>query len=182
MLMVVIVVIICAFLLVCFLGYFSAFWSEDSLAPPIIKIIGVNHGTKFESQVTIRSFGSEELENDNLRAKLFVNNTELLACIYTLNGHDFIPTRHYGVKYIGGSGSRNLYFSPKECIVIDLKNGYIRPGDEVTLFIYQKYDGEISYPLPTDLLNRKYMERYLMEFVYKEMEGYRLYSEHRYNA
>ncbi len=93
-----------------------------------------------------------------------------------------MPTRHFGVQYIGGSGCRDLYFSPRESIIIDLKNGYIRPGDKVTLYIYQKYDGEIFLPLPTNLLDRHYMARYLKEFVYKDMEGYRLYSEHQFIA
>ncbi|MDD3574272.1 hypothetical protein [Methanospirillum sp.] len=181
-LMTVIVVIACIILLAFLLGFFNFFKNNDSLAPPHIKIIGVNHGTKYESQVIIRSYSSEELENDLLMAKIFVNDEELLACIYTLNGHNFIPTRHYGVKFIGGSGCRGLYFSPRETIIIDLKNGYIRPGDKVTIFIYQKYDGEIYLPLPGNLLNRKYMERYLNEFVYKDIKGYRLYSEHHFNA
>jgi len=29
-------------------------------------------------------------------------------------------------------------------MVIDLKNGYIRPGDEVTMFISQKYEKSID--------------------------------------
>jgi len=181
-LLVAIVIIAGVLLLAFLLGFLNFFPGDDSLAPPIIQIIGVNHGTKFESQVTIRSFVKEDLENDKLRAKIFVNDEELLACIYSLNGHNFIPTHHYGVKYIGGSGCKGLYFSYKESIVIDLKNGYIKPGDEVVLYIYQKYDGDISCPIPTKLLNRKYMEKYLDEFVFKGMEGYRLYSEHRYKA
>ena len=182
MLMVVIVVIFFFILAAILLGFLTILRFDDSLAPPHVKIISVNHGTKYESQVAIRSFATEELENDSLRAKIFVNDEELLACIYTLHGHDFIPTRHFGVKYMGGSGCRGAYFSPKESIVIDLKNGYIRPGDEVTLFIYQKYDGDVSYPITGNLLDRIYMERYLMEYIFKDMEGYRLYSEHRYNA
>lgn len=181
-LMTVIVVIACIILLAFLLGFFNFFKYNDSLAPSHIKIIGINHGTKYESQVIIRSYSSEELENDLLMAKIFVNDEELLACIYTLNGYNFIPTRHYGVKFIGGSGCRGLYFSPRETIIIDLKNGYIRPGDKVTVFIYQKYDGEIYLPLPGNLLNRKYMERYLNEFVYKDIKGYKLYSEHHFNA
>ena len=182
LLMVVIVVIACIILLAFLLGFFNIFANNDSLAPPHIKIIGINHGKKYVSQVIIRSYSSEELENDLLRAKIFVNDEELLACINTLNGHNFISTRHFGVQYIGGSGCRDLYFSPRESIIIDLKNGYIRPGDKVTLYIYQKYDGEIFLPLPTNLLDRHYMARYLKEFVYKDMERYRLYSEHQFIA
>jgi hypothetical protein len=180
-LMVVIVVIIAAIILALLLGFLPV-QNNESLAPPYIQIISVNHGTKYESQIAIRSFAQEELENDKLRAKIFVNDEELLACIYTLHGYNFIPTRHYGVKYIGGSGCKGTYFSPRESIVIDLKNGYIHPGDEVTLYIYQKYDGNVVCPLPGNLLNWKYMERYVQEYVFQDMEGYRLYSEHRYKA
>jgi len=183
-LMVVIVIIVALVLLALLLGFLSLIHMNDSLAPSYIKIIGVNHGTKFESQVTIRSFASEELENSLLKAKIFVNDIELLACINTLNGHNFIPTQHFGVKYMGGSGCRGAYFSPQESIVIDLKNGYIKPGDEVALYIYKKNDGDgdMYTPLPTHLLNRKYMERYVREYVFKDMDGYRLYSEHRFKA
>lgn len=41
--------------------------------------------------------------------KYLVNNEELLACIYMLQGHEFIPTRHYGVKYIGGQGEEDRF-------------------------------------------------------------------------
>lgn len=68
--MVVIVVIVCALLLVNYLGFLSVLRSNDSLAPLQVKIISVNHGTIYESQVTIRSFPTEEPENDSLRAKI----------------------------------------------------------------------------------------------------------------
>jgi|GEM_PF-467849 len=181
-LMVAIAVLLGILLLALFLGLFSPNHFNQSLAPEIIKIIGINHGgSKLESRVTIRSFAAEELENDTLMAIIRVNGEKLLARILTLHGTDFIPTHHYGVKTIGGSGCRGHLFSPRETIVIDLKNGYIRPGDVVELVIYKKSDDTSAYPVG-NLLDEKYMERYQEEYIFHHIPGYRIYSQHQYTA
>lgn len=181
-LMVAIVVLLGILLLALFLGFFSPNLFHQSLAPEIIKIVGINHGgNKLESRVTIRSFATEELDNDTLIAIIHVNGEKLIAQILTLHGTDFIPTHHYGVKTIGGSGCRGQFFSPKETIVIDLKNGYIRPRDVVELIIYKKSDDTSAYPVG-NLLDRKYMERYQEEYIFHHIPGYRIYSQHQYTA
>lgn len=181
-LMLTIVVIMGSVLLFLVMGLFSLDLFHDSLAPPIIKIIGINHnGAKFESQVVIRSFSPDELDNNLLMARLKVNGDYLLAHIYTLHGYDFIPTRHFGVKNIGGSGCSGQFFSPGETIVIDLKNGYIHPGDIIELRIYQKSDSR-NYLPPGNLLDEDYMEEYEAEYIFSQMKDYRIFSQAWYTA
>ena len=50
-LMVVVVVIIAAILLALLFGFLTVLQNNESLAPPYIQIISVNHGTKYESQI-----------------------------------------------------------------------------------------------------------------------------------
>ncbi len=181
-LMVMITIIIGALILACFLGFIQLPF-HNCLAPAIIQIVGVNHnGEKLESQVVIRSFSHEEINNSHLMARIKVNDEYLLAFISTLDGNDFIPTNHYGVKTIGGSGCRGQFFAPKETIVIDLKNGFIHPGDNVELRIYRKLIGCHSPLAPGNLLDSEYMEKYEEEFIFSQMKDYRLFSQHWYNA
>lgn len=182
LLMVVITVLLFLLIAAFLMGYFPLARHEP-LAPPIIKIIAVNHyGAKLEGKITIRSFSSGDLINDDLQAILYANGKKVLANIHTLHGAGFIPTHHYGVKTISGSGCKELYFSPGETIVIDLKNGYIKPGDSLELRIYQKSDDDSMTPLRGDLLDDAYMADYISENVFNSLQGYRLYSQHWYTA
>lgn len=183
LLMVGLVVILLLLILAFLLGFLNFDYFDGSLAPAIIKIIGVNHaGSKLDSQVVIRSFATEELDNHDLQAVIYVNDEKILACISTLNGHDFIPTHHYGVKTMGGSGCQGKFFSPGESIVIDLKNGRIRPGNVVELRIYQRSEGRSMAPFRGSLLDADYVEEYLSEYVFSSLQGYRLYSQHLHRA
>ena len=182
-LMVALIILTFLFIFAYFMGYLNLNLFSNALAPPNIKIISINHGgAKLEGQVTIRSFASEELSNRDLQAVLYINGKKVIACIHTLNGHNFIPTHHFGVKNIGGSGCSGDFFSPGESIVIDLKNGYIRPGDVVELRIYRRSNDSSMLPIQGNLLDRKYVNDYLDENVYGSLKGYRLFSQHRYTA
>lgn len=183
LLIIAIVVIVIGLFLAILWNLFSLNLYDNALAPPIIKIIGINHGGEsLESQVVIRSYSGEELDNDRLMTFIQVNGIELLARINTLQGHDFIPTRHLGVKTIGGSGCRGQFFSPGESIVIDLKNGYIKPHDKVELLIYQRSSDSRMPPFRGSLLDRTYVKEYESEYVFKQMKDYRLFSQHCYTA
>ncbi|NLV25748.1 MAG: hypothetical protein GXY48_01045 [Methanomicrobiales archaeon] len=182
-LIIVIIIILGIIVLLLAMGFLPINPVHDSLVPAFIKIIGINHsGTRLESQVVIRSFYSEELDNDQLMARLKVNGNDILACITTLQGHNFIPTRHFGVKNIKGSGCKGQFFSPGEIIVIDLKNGYIKPGDTVELKIYEKTNERISLPAPGNLLNREYMEEYEAEYLFNQMKDCWIFSQHKFVA
>jgi len=165
------------------MGLINLNFFSDSLAPSIIKITSINNGgSKLEGQVTIRSFAQEEIKNDDLQAVIYVNDKKILACIHTLHGYNFIPTHHIGVKNIGGPGCRGDFFSPGETITIDLKNGYISPGDIVEIRIYRLGSDNYMPPVRGNILDRTYTDAYLSEFVYGPLKGYRLYSQDRFTA
>jgi hypothetical protein len=183
LLMVAVVLVLFLIIFSLIMGYINLNSFTNRLAPPLIKIISINNeGNKLEGQITIRSFANEEINNSDLQAVLYVNDKKILACIHTLHGYDFIPTHHYGVKNIGGSGCREDFFSPGESITIDLKNGYIRPGDVVELRIYRISSDNYMPPFQGSLLDKEYTDEYLSEYVYGSLKGYRLYSQHKYTA
>ncbi|MDD1723845.1 MAG: type IV pilin N-terminal domain-containing protein [Methanospirillum sp.] len=183
LLMVCITVLLFLLIMAFLLGFLPLVRYDNTLAPPLIKIIAINHhGAKLEGHVTIQSFSSVNLNNDDLQAILYANKKKVLANIFTLHGTDFIPTHHFGVKTISGSGCREKYFSPGEIIVIDLKNGYIKPGDSIELRIYQKSDDKSITPVRGNILDDAYMAEYVSENIFSPLQGYRLYSQHWYIA
>lgn len=182
-LMVGIAVILAILVFLLTMGMISFDFFSEAITPDIIRIVGVNHGgSLLESQVVIRSYAQEELDNDMLMARLKVNGKELLACIYSLNGYNFIPTHHFGVKLIKGAGCSGQYFSPYETITIDLKNGHIKPGDMVELFVYRKSSGDNPPAVGVNILDRESVDEYLAERIFNQKKDYRLYSKHLYTA
>lgn len=105
--------------------------------PAIFVVTGVIHESEegvenLDSRVVLLHNGSESYPNRDLWARMY-RNDELLDCrIETLNGHDFISTRHDGVQYLSGSGCRSDAWNPGERILIDFTDGTFRPGDLVT--------------------------------------------------
>ncbi|MDV0441237.1 hypothetical protein McpAg1_04170 [Methanocorpusculaceae archaeon Ag1] len=77
------------------------------------------------------------------RAEIYVNGVKKNVFISTLQGSDFIPTSHYGVKLLGGTGVRGTEWSSGQWAWIDLKDQMISEGDVVTLEIIRKSDGKV---------------------------------------
>jgi hypothetical protein len=139
---------------------------------------------KLASRIVIQNTGTKEYRNRLLQAKFYCNNKKLYAFINTLHGEDFIPSQHFGVSTIGGSGCRGEYFSPGEMILIDLKDGYYAPGDLVELRIFQNSSG-YSYrtaPITGSLTDKKYMKEWLDENVFFSGQGYHILSQDRVKA
>jgi FlaG/FlaF family flagellin (archaellin) len=82
--------------------------------------------------------GTAPLENDRISALILGNDEAIKANITTLNGKKFLPTKHTGVKNLGGPGSRGSAWDPGEEIYIDLKEGLVMAGDLVTVRIIDK--------------------------------------------
>lgn len=183
LLMVAIAVILAFLVLLLVLGMLSGLWGSQSLAPPLIQITDVFHTEKgkmnLASRIAIMNRHCVEYRNRDLKAVFFRNGEELFARINTLNGHNFIPTQHFGVSTIGGAGCSNDFFSPGEKILIDLKNGYYRPGDRIELRIYQRSTDTRPAPITGDLTDQAYMSTWLDEHIYSEKSGYRLISQHQ---
>ncbi|HTY51720.1 MAG TPA: type IV pilin [Methanomicrobiales archaeon] len=82
--------------------------------------------------------GTASLQNDRISALVIGNDETIRANITTLNGKNFVPTMHTGVKNLGGPGSRSSTWDPGEEIYIDLKEGLVQDGDLVTVRIIDK--------------------------------------------
>lgn len=183
LLMVAIAVILAFLVLLLALAMLSGLWGSHCPAPPLIQITEVFHTEQgkmnLASRITIENRHCVEYRNRDLKAVFFRNGEELFARINTLNGYDFIPTQHFGVSTIGGAGCRNDFFSPGEKILIDLKNGYYRPGDRIELRIYQRSADSRPAPITGDLTDWGYISEWLDENVHSEKSGYRLISQHQ---
>lgn len=139
------IILIIALLFILFLilllyltGMLSGFYGQVTLAPPLIQVTSVLHYTpdgemKLASRVAIMNTDTKEYKNRDLIAVFYRNKKKLYAVINTLHGEGFIPTQHFGVSTISGSGCKGEYFSPGEGILIDLKNGYYAPGNLVEM-------------------------------------------------
>ncbi len=114
-----------------------------SKTPSFLEIRKVNHHNEYgslnyDSRVTLYHNGTRSLENDNLYA-IFYRNDEKVACeIETLNGYNFVPSHHWGVQTLGGLGCSGSTWDPCEKIAIDFTDGTFRPGDLVTVEIYER--------------------------------------------
>jgi len=82
--------------------------------------------------------GNAPLDNDQLSAVILGNNEMVKANITTLNGKKYPATKHFGVKNLGGAGSRGQTWDPGEEIYIDLKDDLLEEGDLVTVRIVDK--------------------------------------------
>lgn len=61
-----------------------------------------------------------------------------LATVSTLNGYLLIKSNHYQVRFIKGEGCRSRYWNPGEIMEVDLKDGKITPGTNVTVKVIDK--------------------------------------------
>lgn len=181
------VIILGAILLLAYLGMLNGFFSSFALAPSPIQITSVLHTTpqgamKLASRVFVKNTNTVEYKNGDLMAVFLRNGEELFAEIHTLHGEGFIPTQHYGVSTIGGSGCRGDYFSPGEMIEINLKNGYYAPGDEVELRIYQRSSDTKMVPFIGNPVNMNDMSEWVNENLHPGHPGYRIISQHKVKA
>jgi hypothetical protein len=110
--------------------------------PAIFVITTIDHRSdlapytfNYDSRVVLVNSGSRSYENGLLQAIFYRNQAPLGAVISTLNGHDFISSRHYGVQWMGGSGCSGSTWTPGESTVIDFSDGTFRPGDIVQVDI-----------------------------------------------
>jgi flagellin-like protein len=121
--------------------FFLPSW-DLSEPPPIFIIRNIDHRSdrephllNYDSRVVIVHNGTETYQNGPLQAVFYRNRALLNAVIPTLNGYQFISTRHYGVQWIGGSGCSGNTWTPGESTIIDFTDGTFHPGDLVQMDI-----------------------------------------------
>lgn len=103
--------------------------------PPVFVIANIIHtddqtgALDYDSRLVIRHNGTRNYRNANLSANIYRNGGDWNCHIETLNGAKFIPTHHFKIETIGGSGCSGDLFTPGEQLVINLKDGVFHPGD-----------------------------------------------------
>jgi len=142
------IVLLCAIILALSPGYFTALGEESFLPPPeIITIVSVDHyneGVKtFAGKVTLRNIGSKYLKNIDYYAEVYINDVKQHVIIGTLKANEFIPTEHYGIKTISGSGPSGSYWEPGYLGVFDLLDKMVQPGCLLRIDIMNKADGTV---------------------------------------
>jgi hypothetical protein len=126
-------------------------WPDWGSEPPpsFIEIENIDdrdentYSLNYDSRVMLIHRGDHRIENDRLSAVFYRNGKKVNANIATMNGHRFIPTRHYGVERLGGSGSSGTYWDPDERICIDFSDRTFRDGDEVRVDIVDRPTGTV---------------------------------------
>lgn len=147
-LLVALVVLLCAVILGLFLGFFTA-PGENSLLPPpeIISIVSVDHyneGNKtFAGKVMLRNIGFKSLKNSDYSVEVYINDVKQRVIIGTLKSNEFIPTEHYGIKTIFGSGPSGSCWEPGDLGVFDLLDKMVQPGCLLRIDILNKADGTV---------------------------------------
>jgi len=120
----------------------------DSSVPAIFKITTIRHTNEhgalnYDSYMVVMNTGSTGYRNGNLYGVIYRNGEDLGWRIETFNGHNFIPTHHYGIQTLGGAGSQGTTWYPAEMIFIDFRDGTFHPGDLVAFEVYDNTTRQI---------------------------------------
>jgi hypothetical protein len=151
-------------------------WQEPDV-PAIFEITRIRHTDKyermtFESRVTLKNTAKTGYQNWNLYVITYVNGKKIPAEIPTLNADEQIhDTHHHGVQVLEGEGTEgsrakgNAVWTAGERLAIDYNDGTIRPGDRVSIEIYDATTKKIisrdTYPHTEESNQEKMMELYL---------------------
>ena len=154
-----IVVILAVLVLVMFLRFELPHADEE--APVVFKITNVVYTidpakVNIASYVVLTNSGKQSYRNRYLFVKLFVNDNPANLNLPTLNGDASCNLHHYGVKNIGGLGTEGEMdkstskWYPEQTIFIDFNDGTFRPGDTISIEVYDGLTGKIlsrdTYP------------------------------------
>ncbi|UUX92940.1 hypothetical protein [Methanoplanus endosymbiosus] len=142
----VLITIILAALVLLMIPELDFYQPEDE--PPVIFEIMVIYSEEpdYDSRIILRNTGINMYENRLLSAEIHLSRGDKVCQVETFNGHDFIPTHHFGVQTMGGSGCCDNYWCTREKIALDLSDKSIRTGDVVEI---EFYSGE-----STDVISR----------------------------
>ncbi len=149
LLIIALTLILCAILAACLMHYsYTSLVPSSSNPPEILAIESVKHYNNngqltYASNVTLRNIGTEPLWNSNYSAEVYIDDTKQFVIINTLKADEFIPTHHYGIKNLFGSGPTGYEWEPGNSGILDLEDGTIQPGFTLRIDIIRKEDGEV---------------------------------------
>jgi hypothetical protein len=115
----------------------------DPSVPAIFVINQIRHVNSqgildYDSYMVVQNSGKIAYDNRKLYARTYRNGVHLPCDIPTMNGHDFLPTAHYGIQTLGGFGSHDFLWYPDATIAINYAKGTFHPGDTVQFDVYDR--------------------------------------------
>jgi hypothetical protein len=149
----------------------------EETVPAIFVISDIRHTNKYgqmveEGRVALTNIGPADYQNWNLYAITYVNGKRLPADIPSLNAYEIaqIPN-HHGIQNLEGLGSsgtkdnHNAFWVSGASLAINYNNHSIRPGDVVTIEIYDTASHTIisrdTYPHKEESKQEMMMREYL---------------------
>lgn len=87
----------------------------------------------YNSWIVLVHSGDKRYENTLLRAIIYRNGKFLNSVFIKFSG--FIHHHPPGIDKTGGQGTAGSYWDPGEMVFIDMRDGTIRPGDEICVDI-----------------------------------------------
>jgi hypothetical protein len=136
------ITIILAAIVLLLLIQFPAMWDHAEV-PTEFEISSLRHtnlygALNYESYMVLTNIGDTSWDNRKLYAKTYRNGVLLPCLIRTINGHDFIPLKPYGIDTMGGWGTHNYHWYPGMTIYVDYSQGTFHPGDVVKFEVYDR--------------------------------------------
>lgn len=156
-------------------------FTREEDVPAIFKITEIRHindeGKMVEDGwVVLKNTGSADYKNWNLFVLSYVNGKKIPAEIPTLNAYQVAHTvNHHGIEYLYGHGSsgtkekQNALWVSGASLAINYNNHSIRPGDVVTIEVYDSISGKIisrdTFPHTEESKEKGMMREYLSQLV-----------------
>jgi hypothetical protein len=142
----------------------------DTPVPAIFEITQIRHVNlqgklDYDSYMVIRNTGKFAYDNRKLSARTYRNGVHLPCDIPTMNGHDFLPTHHFGIQTLGGLGSQGFFWYPDATIAINYAKGTFHHGDTVRFDVYDRTTNRLisrdTWPEPEKYTTRWFYNYFL---------------------
>ncbi|NLX50183.1 MAG: hypothetical protein GXY82_10030 [Methanospirillum sp.] len=105
-----------------------------------------------DSRLLLVNAGTMLLRNRPLTARFYAGDVPVDCRLETFHGEDFVPSHHFGIERIQGSGCRGELWEPGETVLIDFTDRTFMPGQTVRVEIIDRNEGCI--------ISRHYLTRH----------------------
>ncbi|MCK9579527.1 MAG: hypothetical protein M0Q92_03630 [Methanoregula sp.] len=145
-LMVVVTVIIAGLILAQFIQVPARLYYDE--VPTVFEITALYHAEldgklNYKSYMVVKNSGKIAYDNRKLYAKTYRNGKLLPCIIRTMNGHDYVPSHHFGIQKMGGFGTEDFFWVPTATLYIDYSDGTFHPGDIIMFEVYDRTTNQI---------------------------------------
>jgi len=148
------------------LTQYPGMWQDEEV-PVIFEITGIrdaddNGKIDYNSYVTLTNTGDHGYDNRKLAIRTYRNGELLPYMVPYINFNKFIKVHPHGIETIGGAGTDNYHWYPGAIVFIDYKDGTFRPGNVVTLEVYDRITNQVisrdTWPHTKDTRTKKLMD------------------------